>query len=29
MRLSGENVAPLFIKNAGNCHRSLPIFGRS
>ncbi len=28
MRLSGENVAPLFIKNAGNCViRSLPYSG--
>src|SRR5258708_703415 len=24
MRLSGENVAPLFVENPGNCHRSLP-----
>ncbi len=29
MWLSGEDVAPLLTKNAGNCHRSLPIFGRS
>ena len=27
VRLSGENVAPLFVKNAGNCHRSLPYSG--
>ena len=27
VRLSGENVAPLVVQNAGNCHRSLPYSG--